>query len=284
MLATPRLLHYSPLPVIEWPQFLTPVVARNCGFLSAIILGQPGSGKTSVCREIVRGLGTEYVTVISGSPGQWNASDFPGQVVNIIEDAGFPLPDDDALVTMTRKDLIDIATKDDAESPIAGWIVDRQLDSFKLAKEKQSPPTTILVLDDMSETLKEKKNITLLRKLLKNLRHVQVHVLIVLHQTTDLPASVVPLVRFSIITGTEVNDTTKRDLKKFTSNLLTAAQISRLVPRLMDDKAMIVTKSGYNPRDDTLKITGRPTTLDEAGIRWFETACSLIVVKSFLKL
>ena len=281
-------------------RFFSQDVIDNAGCMSVVIIGPPGSGKTSLTKYLVDKLGW-YTKIITGSLDDWlEDSDKDGNVITPAFDIlsnGTPvdvIPDEmiggsevdaDEVIGDPEKYLKKLKMANGATVLELAMTHARVRDRGRRQERPSGEDTYTLVLDDVSDQLKQNSSGTVraLEHLLKILRHVPMHIIVVTHTVYDLAPKLRSLFRYVILTGLggQTKGNVPRDAANYFGGELSYEQICDVTKKLTQLEAALVYKTAYIPEADNLLLHGSKIA-GNVPAEWYHKSVVGLMVKAGL--
>lgn len=270
--------YYKNIRVKTFDDYFSKVTSKVSGFKSIIIIGDPGTGKTTTCDRVVDWINAPESYILTSSPDDYEGKKLPKNTT-ILDDDNIPdIPEDG----ISAADFMKEYSKGDGG--VTNWFVS------KMIQYKKAPDTlkeTLIILDDVSDQLKLRGVTKALESMLKKLRHFKIHIVVVAHTPNDISPRLRSLFRYNIITGMELrgNHTVNRDIGPYFAGTLNKNEREIMVSNLLRDEALFVVKKGYFCKEDIKTISGSYDLWDKLpppGKEWYKTTGITLIDKSSL--
>lgn len=260
---------YKPFKVIKWTDYFKLELAVIMGFASMALLGSPGSGKTIALHRLAWLLLGNYKKgiFISNSARYtrvWkDRSSLPSEqqqrrylppnfeVYTLRKNSAFLSHteelDNGESEESSRKYLLDVGKEDTNLSDVLRGILKREESNYTGSNQP-----ILLILDDLSESLKEKPILIGLKALLMRGFNLRVHTLITAQRPQDIPEILRPLFRYVIWMNTgAVRNMSLRIINTYLQETFpNNAKVVEISQKLGPEKTAVVIKATYSPARD----------------------------------
>ena len=254
---------YAPVRVDTWNAYWCDFLALIGGFITTAILGSPGFGKSRRMSVLTWLLVPNYTTgyIITSTRDEWKTWDKDYSPTD--EDKMNYLPPGIKVLSL-RKDESDdssigsreyLNSIDREDTTLSDTL--RNLIIRKSKGEENTQPI-LLILDDVSEHLKERGIRRAMESLLRQAGHFRVHLIVSAQIPMDIPSSLRPLFRYIIwlSTGSATGTALKTINEFLAGSTLKNTDVKKISGKLGPDKTCLVVKKSYTPVRD-LKILDR---------------------------
>lgn len=245
------------LPVHHFDEYFNDGRMKVLQNFSCALLGAPGTGKTSTIKYFIRKLNADQTHIFVAHLDDWNGNTLKGFKQKID-------------VSLLRDGTTDQEMEEKDEDWYKKWKKTYQgmttVDLFlaKMIHNRQKHPqasaakmpSRLIILDDVTSELK--KLFSPLSEILDNLRHYNVHVIVVSHAPLSIPPQLRARFRFQIDLQVVLAESSQlRALRQYFMNQLDAATMRRANESLFEESKALVCKTQFNVDKKTQKLAIR---------------------------
>lgn len=267
-------LKAADLETVHMDDYLTPNRLKVLSNFSSTLIGSSGSGKTTTVKYLIKAINADETNIFAAHLDDWNngqLDEFKQKVSvstlrNGKTDQEPDEPDEDWFKKWNKK----YKESTSLDIFLARTIHYRQTRPQISAADM---PSRFLILDDLTSDLK--KIFEQLCELLDNLRHYNIHILVISHAPLSVPPQLRSRFRFHINLKVELAEPCQlRALRGYFLNKLDAKEMRAANASLFDDTKALVCKMSFNVERDQQSLARE---LGE--LKWLRTPQVLYILK-----
>lgn len=255
-------LSLSDIPIYHFNEYFNRDRMKVLQNFSCALLGAPGTGKTSTIKYFIKRLNADETHIFAAHLDDWNGNTLKGFKqhidVSLLRDGTTmqePEEKDEEWYKKWKKVYQGMTTVD---LFLAKMIQDRQMHP---QESSEKMPSRLIILDDVTSELK--KLFSPLSEILDNLRHYNVHVIVVSHAPLSIPPQLRARFRFQIDLQVILAESSQlRALRQYFMNRIDARNLRLANESLFDESKALVCKTQFNVDKKMQKVAIRMNQLE----------------------